>query len=80
MLLSTSHKGDCWENAVASRFYALLKYEIFAGSVFPSDPDADAALTDVIKHWYSPKRRYSTLRNVCPLEYEQQLRQPSAEG
>ena len=53
MRQSMSRKGECWDNAVAERFFATLEHELLARTVRHAHPDANVALTDFIEHWYN---------------------------
>jgi len=75
MRQSMNRTGDCWDNAVAERFFATLEHELLAQTVLHSHREANVALTDFIEHWYNAERQHSTLGYVSPQQYEHQLRQ-----
>jgi transposase InsO family protein len=73
MLASMSGKGDCYDNAVAERFFATLAFELIVQHDWHTRAEARRAIFRYIETWYNRKRRHSTLGYVSPAEYEAQL-------
>jgi putative transposase len=66
---SMSRKGDCWDNAVAESFFAILKTELVYQNDFYSLKEAEKALFEYIEVDYNRKRRHSTIDYKIPYEY-----------
>ncbi len=73
MLASVSGKCDCYDNAVAESFFAMLKFEPVMTHDWHSRDEARRAIFRYIETWYNRKRRHSTSGYVSPAEYEAQL-------
>ena len=73
MLASMSGKGDCYDNAVADRFFATLEFELVMMHDWHTREEARRAIFRYIETWYNRKRRHSTLGYVSPAKYEAQL-------
>ena len=71
---SMRRRGDCWDNAVAERFFATLEHELLTTADFHSHREAECAIAAFIDDWYNPVRRHSTLGYVSPMQYERHLR------
>lgn len=65
--LSMSRKGNCWDNAVAERFFATLKREL--GASFASRRDAHRRVANDID-WCNAKRRHSHNNGLSPKRAE----------
>jgi transposase InsO family protein len=70
---SMSHKGDCWDNAVAESFFATLELELILKHDWPTREAARHAIFRYIETWYNRERRHSTLAYVSPAQYEATL-------
>jgi transposase InsO family protein len=70
---SMSRTGDCWDNAVAERFFATLEWELLADADFATRQMATRALVPFIETWYNRERLHSTLGYVSPHAFEQDL-------
>ena len=73
MVASMSGTGDCYDNAVAERFFATFEFELIMRNDWPTRADARRAIFRYIETWYNRKRRHSTLGYVSPAAYEAQL-------
>jgi putative transposase len=73
---SVGRTGVCWDNAVAESFWESLKRECVQGRVFATRAQARQAIFKWI-NWYNGTRLHSTLKDVSPLEWEQQYQQAS---
>ena len=71
---SMSRKGDCFDNAVAERFFGSLKQEWTAHCQYATRQEARADVIDYIEMFYNSTRQHSYLGYISPNEYER-LRQ-----
>lgn len=78
ILPSMGSVGDCYDNAVAERFFATLKVELLHRRPWPTRAAAQLAIFAFIAVWYNRRRRHSTLGYPSPLEYEEVHRQTTA--
>lgn len=67
---SMSRKGDCWDNAVAERFFASLKTERIFFKLYRTRAAARADIVDYIEMFYNSKRLHSYLGYLSPREFE----------
>ena len=67
-----SRRGNCHDNAVAERFFQLLKRERIRRRVYETRDDARADVFNYIEMFYNPKRRHSVSGGLSPVEYEKQ--------
>lgn len=71
-----SANGCCWENAVVERIFSTLKHEPDldddAGALLSSQ-QLQSRLAFWIDDYYNRERRYSTIGDLSPIEYEQQF-------
>lgn len=68
-----SRRGTCHDNAVAERFFQLLKRERIRRRIYPT---RDAARQDVFKHielLYNPIRRHTSNGMLPPVHFETRL-------
>jgi transposase InsO family protein len=70
MVQSMSRKGDCWDNAVAESFFAILKRELVHHEVYRTRHEARLSVFQYIEGWYNRRRRHSTLGRISPLAFE----------
>jgi transposase InsO family protein len=73
LVASMSHKGDCWDNAVAESFFATLELELIVKSNWRTRDEARRAIFHFIETWYNRVRRHSSLDYLTPAQYEAQL-------
>ena len=73
MVASMSGTGDCYDTAVAERFFATFEFELIMRNDWPTRADARRAIFRYFETWYNRKRRHSTLGYVSPAAYEAQL-------
>ena len=69
---SMSRKGDCWDNAVAESFFAIMKTELVYHERYEGHQDTLHSIFEYIEVFYNRQRRHSTLEYLCPAEYEKQ--------
>lgn len=70
---SMSRKGNCWDNAVAERFFLNLKMERVWQRQYANHAEAKADITDYIVGFYNCKRLNSALGNLPPTVYERKM-------
>lgn len=66
---SMSHKGDCYDNAVAESFFSTLKTEL-ATPRWRSHDAAYSAVAEYIDEFYNPRRLHSSAGYRSPLDAE----------
>ena len=69
VVLSVGMAGECWDNAVAESFFAILKRELVRNQRFGGLREAWHAI-DAWIHRYHTVRLHSTIGYLPPLEYE----------
>jgi transposase InsO family protein len=69
---SMSGKGDCWDNAVAESFFAIIKTELVYHEGYEGHQDTLHSIFEYIEVFYNRQRRHSTLGYLCPSDYEKQ--------
>lgn len=70
MTASMGSRGDCFDNAMAERFFATLECELLARHAFPTRNAARLALFDYIEGFSNTHRRHSALDYLAPIAYE----------
>ncbi|OED45082.1 hypothetical protein ACH42_05785 [Endozoicomonas sp. (ex Bugula neritina AB1)] len=70
---SMSHKGNCWDNAVAESFFHTLKTELTHHEDFKTREEAQQAIFEYIEVFYNRQRKHSTNDYLAPFMYEQIL-------
>lgn len=70
---SMSRKGNCWDNAIAERFFLNLKMERVWQRQYANHAEAKADITDYIVGFYNCKRINSALGNLPPTVYEREM-------
>jgi len=78
MKRSMGSVGDCYDNAMAESFFAILECELIDRSVFEDRNQARMAIFDYIEGFYNTWRRHSSIGNVCPAEFERRWRAQAA--
>ncbi len=79
IVCSMSRKGDCWDNAVAERFFLNLKMERVWRRRYANHDEARCDIAQYIVGFYNPVRLHSTLGYLSPCAYEAKrtAKQPS---
>jgi putative transposase len=72
-ICSMSRKGNCWDNAVAERFFLNLKMERVWQRQYANQAEAKGDITDYIVGFYNCKRINSALGNLSPTVYERKM-------
>ena len=71
--LSMGRTGNCYDNAVTESFFHTLKTEHIYFTRFETRQDARTSIFDYIEVFYNRQRMHSTINNLSPMQYEQQL-------
>ena len=72
VLISTSGKGNCYDNAMVETFFKTIKSELVWRTVFLSRAEARDALARYIDGFCNARRRHSALGFVSPTQFERQ--------
>lgn len=72
MVASMSGGGDCYDNAVAERFFATLEFELIMRNDWHTREEARRTIFRYIETWHNRRCRHSTLRYASPAESEAQ--------
>jgi putative transposase len=70
MTASMGSRGDCFDNAMAERFFATLECALLARRSFPTRNAARLALFDYLEGFDNTHRRHSALDSLSPRAYE----------
>ncbi len=71
---SMSRSGNVWDNSVIESFFSTLKTERVARKSYATRDAARADIFDYIERFYNPIRRHSTLGNLSPVAFEQEVK------
>ena len=72
-ICSMSRKGNCWDNAVAERFFLNLKMERVWQREYANHDEAKIDITDYIARFYNCERVHSVLGNLPPAVLKQKM-------
>ena len=72
-ICSMSRKGNCWDNAVAERFFLNLKMERVWQRDYANQAEAKIDVTAYIVGFYNCERLNSVLGNLPPSVYERNM-------
>lgn len=70
---SMSRKGNCWDNAIAERFFLNLKMERVWQRQYANHTEARNDIADYIVSFYNCERLNSALGNLPPTVYERKM-------
>ena len=70
-ICSMSRKGNCWDNAAAESFFALLKRAVVFHNQYQTRAQARQSIFDYIERFYNRKRIHSSLGYRTPFEVDQ---------
>lgn len=70
---SMSRKGNCWDNAIAERFFLNLKMERVWQRQYANHTEARNDIADYIVSFYNCERLNSVLGNLPPTVYERKM-------
>jgi putative transposase len=68
-----SGKGNCWDNAVAERFFLNLKMERVWQRDYANQDEAKKDIAAYIVEFYNCKRINSVLGYLSPADYERKM-------
>lgn len=71
--LSMGRTGSCYDNAVTESFFHTFKTEHVYFTRFETRQDARTSIFDYIEVFYNRQRMHSTINNLSPVKYEQQI-------
>ncbi|NYT62460.1 transposase, partial [Alcaligenaceae bacterium] len=72
-ICSMSRKGNCWDNAVAERFFLNLKMERVWQRNYANHAEAKIDIVAYIVGFYNSERLHSILGNLPPSVYERNM-------
>jgi putative transposase len=72
-ICSMSRKGNCWDNAVAERFFLNLKMERVWQREYANHAEAKLDIAAYIVAFYNSERLHSVLGNLSPSGYERNM-------
>jgi transposase InsO family protein len=72
-ICSMSRKGNCWDNAVAERFFLNLKMERVWQREYANHAEAKTDITAYIVGFYNCVRLHSVLGNLPPSVFERNM-------
>lgn len=72
-ICSMSRKGNCWDNAVAERFFLNLKMERVWQRSYANQTEARADIVSYIVGFYNSERLNSVLGNLPPAVFERNM-------
>ena len=70
---SMSREGNCWDNAVAERFFLNLKMERVWQRNYANNAEAKLDVANYIAGFYNCQRLHSVLSNLPPSVYERTM-------
>ena len=70
---SMSRRGNCHDNAVAERFFQLLKRERIKRKIYPTRVAARSDIFDYIEMFYNTQRRHGFNDQLSSVEYEKRF-------
>jgi len=71
--LPAGRKGNCWDNAVAERFFLNLKMERVWQRNYANQAEAKIDVTVYIVGFYNCERLNSVLGNLSPAVFERNM-------
>lgn len=70
IIQSMSGKGNCYDNALAERYFATLKTEEVSDTSYQTRRQGITSIFRYIETFYNPKRRHSALNYLSPDDFE----------
>ncbi|MEW5701391.1 MAG: integrase core domain-containing protein [Candidatus Zixiibacteriota bacterium] len=70
---SMGRQGNCWDNAVVESFFGSFKTERVHGTYWATRTEARSAVVAWIEGWYNRERMHTSLNDLSPIEFEEQL-------
>ena len=77
---SMSRRGNCHDNAVAERFFHLLKRERIRRRTYSTRDSARQDVFDYIEMFYNPTRKHTNNGMLSPVDYEIQQKKMNEAG
>ena len=74
IVMSMSHRGNCWDNAVAESFFANLKTELIYRQSWKSRDELEDGLFEYIEGFYNTRRLHSAVGYRTPAAAEAAFR------
>ncbi len=71
IVISTSGKGDCYENALMESFFGTVKEECVERQKYQTRAEARQSIFEYLEVFYNRQRKHSSLGYVSPATYEQ---------
>ena len=68
--------GDCYANAMCESFNATLECELLVKHRFRDRREAEITIFRFIEGWYNPRRRHTSIGNISPMQFEQNVLEP----
>jgi len=62
--------GDSYDNAMWESFFATLECDLLDRNRFTTQAEVRMAVFDFIEGFYNPRRRYSALGQISPINFE----------
>ena len=73
IVCSMNRAGNCYDNAPMESFFSSLKRECVRGKNYVSREQARRDLFDYINVFYNRQRRHSSLGQISPVDFEEQI-------
>ena len=67
---SMGSASDCYDNALAESFFAMLECELVQSARWRTHAEARTAIFDYLEAFYNPRRRHSALGYLSPAQFE----------
>ena len=77
---SMSRRGNCHDNAVAERFFQLLKRERIRRRTYQTRDAARQDAFDYIEMFYNPTRKHTNNGMLAPVDYETEQKKMNQAG
>ena len=71
--VSTSGKGNCYDNAAVETFFKTIKAELIWRRTWETRRQAETAIFQYINGFYNPRRRHSALGWKSPVAFERKV-------
>lgn len=70
IICSMSRRGNCWGNAAMESVFSTLKTERLGRRSYRTRDELRAGVFDYLERHSNPKRRYSTIGYISPVQFE----------
>ena len=58
------------DNSMMESFFGTLQRELLDRSSWTTRAELASAIFEWIEGWYNPRRRHTSIGNLCPVDYE----------